>query len=664
MKRTVLLAIAVPALVAAIAWFPLDNQRRSFHSEEEKDFFKNHLSRYFPQAAAEGPGDPVLQLIDSSILFPTAKQCGGCHGYDPNQHALVTTTGLDVNMYDDWRASMMANSARDPFWRAKVAHEMQVNPSHSVALQDKCTSCHAPAGHYQAKLKAGAGHYLMSDLYQDSLGLDGVTCQACHAQAPALIGSLHSGQLNFDTNHIRVAYGPYEFVFAPPMATFVGITPIYGDHIFDAGLCAGCHTLITESVDMAGAFTGNTFVEQATYHEWLNSRFDKEHDNVTCQACHMQSIQDEIIISNNYQFLTPKFPYALHDMSGANVTMLKLLRDNREALGITTPAALFDSALVATLQLLQHRSLAIDVTPVQIAGDSAVFGLKLSNLTGHKFPSGYPSRRAWVECTIQDENGQLLLHSGKMNPDFTLYGEDPNYEPHYTEITGNEQVLIYELTPGDVQGNFTNVLERGYSALKDNRIPPQGFRKDDPVYDTTRIAGEALLDPDFNIDANGDEGSGSDIVYYKIPLNGFSGRVSVLARVWYQSLPPKWMNPIFEWSAPDIDQFKDMYLSADLSPVLVAEKHLPSVYVNPVGAQSPTPERSIQVFPTLTEDGKVYLQLDPGIRLAWLRVWHASGRLIEQRSSDSPIQLLAEKGAYFIEVQTNAGRVVRKVVRG
>ena len=38
---------------------------------------------------------------------------------------------------------MMANSARDPFWRAKVSHEILVNPAHSVGLQDKCTSCHA-----------------------------------------------------------------------------------------------------------------------------------------------------------------------------------------------------------------------------------------------------------------------------------------------------------------------------------------------------------------------------------------------------------------------------------------------------------------------------------------------------------------------------------------
>ena len=44
----------------------------------------------------------------------------------------------------------MANSAKDPFWRAKVAHEVAINPDHQLELEDKCTSCHAPLGHFNA----------------------------------------------------------------------------------------------------------------------------------------------------------------------------------------------------------------------------------------------------------------------------------------------------------------------------------------------------------------------------------------------------------------------------------------------------------------------------------------------------------------------------------
>ena len=41
----------------------------------------------------------------------------------------------DVNPTDSWRSSLMANSAKDPFWRAKVAHEVAVNPSHQAELE-------------------------------------------------------------------------------------------------------------------------------------------------------------------------------------------------------------------------------------------------------------------------------------------------------------------------------------------------------------------------------------------------------------------------------------------------------------------------------------------------------------------------------------------------
>ena len=213
MKKFTLLALVVPPVVAALAFFPVDNQGNKFHSEAELASFRQLTFSGQQPAITRSPNSQITNLnlpIDSNILFPTAKTCGGCHGHDPLMSAFITSTGEDVNIYDDWRSTMMANSAKDPFWRAKVSHEIMVNPSHSKELQDKCTSCHAPAGHYQAKLHDKKDFYLLSDLYADSLGLDGVTCQACHAQAPELLGDLHSGQLNFDTNYIRVAYGPYK----------------------------------------------------------------------------------------------------------------------------------------------------------------------------------------------------------------------------------------------------------------------------------------------------------------------------------------------------------------------------------------------------------------------------------------------------------------------
>lgn len=664
MKKSILLALLVPSIVWALAFFPLENRAKTFHSSKERALFSQRTLEYALLKAGHGQPDNLFP-IDSNILFPTAKTCGGCHGHDPLMHALVSTSGEDINIYDDWRSTMMANAAKDPFWRAKVSQEIMVNPAHSQELQDKCTSCHAPAGHYQAKLHDHKEFYLLSDLYADTLGLDGVTCQVCHAQSDKLLGSLNSGHLNFDTNYIRVAYGPYKFAFAPPMHNFVGITPIFGAHIADAGLCAGCHTLLTNSVDNQGNFTGNTFVEQATYHEWLNSRYDEQHDHITCQGCHVPQLQDEIVISANYLFLTPKSPFGLHELAGANVTMLNLLKNNREKLGISAEAQQFDSTIASTLRMLQQKSLDLQLQAEDVSGDFMNFSLRLLNKAGHKFPSGYPSRRAWVEFEVKDASGQTLFHSGKPGPDYSLPDENPNFEPHYNLITSSDQVQIYEMVPVDVEGNFTNVLERCASAIKDNRLAPQGFSHNDPVYDTTAIVNVGQ-DPDFNRFANGTEGSGADILHFKLPNNGYTGQISVSARVWYQSLPPKWMAPLFALSSPEIDSFRTMFNAADRSPILVAEALLDSIFVSPVAVHNPHQDAGLSIFPSLSLDGRITIRATGNTQLRRVQIWDAAGHLISTKllqNSSEPYQLPPASGVYFVAVETSNGRIVRKIVR-
>ncbi len=653
-------AFAIPTFIGTLAFFPVLNKKTFFHTEAELTYFLQH--GFKTASGLEGQNGPLQLPIDSNILFPTGKVCGGCHGYDPAQHALITTSGVDVNIYDDWRSTMMANSAKDPFWRAKVTHEILVNPGHALDIQDKCTSCHAPAGHYQAKLHDHRPYYTLADLYADTLGLDGVTCQACHAQAPQNLGNLFSGELYFDTNQIRVAYGPYPMVFAPPMHEFVGITPKFGEHTSDAGLCAGCHTLITKTADLDGAYTGGTFVEQATYHEWLNSRYDEDHDNVSCQSCHVPKLQDEIIISANYQFLTPKFPFFLHEMAGANVSMLQLMRDHRVQLGINAQPVHFDSTIAATLRMLQHKSLDLDLQPGVLTGDSIHFDLRLANKAGHKFPSGYPSRRAWVELVVTDETGTVIFHSGRMNPDGSLPDENTNFEPHYNLINRPDQVQIYELVPGDVNGLFSNVLERGHNALKDNRLVPQGFSWTDPAYDTTQVVGVAN-DPDFNRMAiSGEEGSGTDLLHFSIPNPGFQGFLQVTARVWYQSLPPKWMAPMFAYSSPEIDSFKVMLANSDNAPILVAEKRLDSLFVSPVSSKNLVDKNSVSIAPAITHDGHVIITMSEQVQLLQVRVFDSGGKLCSQQYA-TEVVLPDQHGIYFVVIVTNRGRFSHKVVR-
>ncbi|MBK9017859.1 MAG: hypothetical protein IPM82_29590 [Saprospiraceae bacterium] len=333
-RNTLLVCIPVIALPLLLSNLTLakDDEIRKFHSEAEMAHFQ-------------------MVVLDTTLpngynyLFAGSGVCQKCHGLDTLGLASVDANGDDVNVVDDWRATMMANSAKDPFWRAKISHEVLLYPQHKAAIEDKCTSCHAPMGHFNAK-HLGALHYGIADMVADSLAMDGVSCLACHMLAKEGIAESFSGLLTFDT--FRVAYGPYMSPLVSPMLTETGYKPKFSDHISKSEACADCHTLLTETLDFQGNVTGNKFVEQATYHEWLNSSYN---DTLSCQGCHMPSLDKWPVHIVTGAMTEPRSPFFLHELVGGNVTMLGLLRDNVEALGLTAGPSQFQDVMGKTTAL-------------------------------------------------------------------------------------------------------------------------------------------------------------------------------------------------------------------------------------------------------------------------------------------------------------------------
>ncbi len=559
-----------------------------------------------PEQVPAVPAHPVFGagILDTGLpegynnLFAGSGVCLRCHGFDTLGVASVDMDGQDVNVVNDWRSTMMANAARDPFWRAKVSHEVLLYPQHQQAIEDKCTRCHAPLGHFNA-VHTGAGPYSIAQMEADPLALDGVSCLACHQQAD--VEPEFSGHLEYDT--FKVAYGPYQFPLVSPMLTETGYKPTFSPHISDANACAGCHTLITETLDFDGNPSGDHFVEQATYHEWLNSAYA---DSVSCQGCHMPNLDKWQVYLVTGSQTDPRNPFFLHELVGGNVTMLKLLQGNIETLGLKASEAQFEETIRKTLHMLQQRTLEAELQLVERNESEAVFELKLRNLAGHKFPSGYPSRRAFVEFFVATEGGDTLFHSGAFDTtNFELYAQNPDFEPHYDTVTSEEQVQIYELVMGDVNGEVTTVLLRAKQPVKDNRLPPLGFAQSHPAWDTTLIAGGALTDPNFNLE-NGSEGSGSDRIAFVVPSGNAAELLVATARVWYQSVPPKWNQELFAHSSPEIDLFKDLLGAADRSPVLVAQD---TAWAAPfVAEEEPAPAPlHATIRPVPSPDGRVWL---------------------------------------------------------
>ncbi|MBK8499070.1 MAG: hypothetical protein IPL52_09685 [Flavobacteriales bacterium] len=327
--RRIVLASTIALGLLLVAWDEAVRPVKGPHSELELKVLR----------------DGELTVLFSPY-FRTAGRCAGCHGHDPNGLASIDSQGRDVNVADDWRSTMMANSARDPFFRAKVRHEVMVNPEHQTAIENKCLSCHAPLGMHEEEL-LGHPPFTMAHLDTSRMGQDGVSCLSCHMQSQATAGTFFSGELQFDSAR---AYGPYDDdqINAGIMQSFVGFTPGLGTHITNSKVCAGCHTLITQTLDLDGNATGDEFVEQATYHEWLNSVYSggASGANAThCNTCHMPRLNEPIILAAEYAFLQGLQPFGLHHLVGGNVHMLKLLKENRDTLHIPASAVQFDSTI-------------------------------------------------------------------------------------------------------------------------------------------------------------------------------------------------------------------------------------------------------------------------------------------------------------------------------
>ena len=159
----------------------------------------------------------------------------------------------------------------------------------------------------------------------------------------------------------------------------------------------------------------------------------------------MQRIEGEFLISSDLPALPRRNFFALHDLVGANTFMLQLMKENAHKLGITASDAHFDSTIAATFNMLQNKTLNMDLSLENVADDTAYFSVNLENKAGHKFPSGYPSRRAFVQFFVLDENGDTLFKSGALTSEYEVEGHDAVFEPHYDSISQSDQVQIYEI---------------------------------------------------------------------------------------------------------------------------------------------------------------------------------------------------------------------------
>ena len=273
--------------------------------------------------------------------FSGSGNCTTCHD------GLTDTSGENVSIVRDWETSMMANATKDPFWRAKVATELERNPHLSSVINDTCSKCHAPMANVEiTRVQGGEISLLGPDGILDpnhalyDAGMNGVSCTVCHQiKDDATLGTLAGSSGNYKINDTKTIYGQYSNIFGQPMINNTGYTPQHSAHISDSAVCATCHDLKTPFVDADGIIVSTTpesgFPEQMPYTEWQNSIFDDAGSNPqSCQDCHMPKTTSKV--SNRPRWLGSKDGFAKHQLVGANTTMLTLLKNNAVQLDVTS----------------------------------------------------------------------------------------------------------------------------------------------------------------------------------------------------------------------------------------------------------------------------------------------------------------------------------------
>jgi hypothetical protein len=447
------------------------------------------------------------------ILGPS--NCAGCHAPNSSSPAFAST----YMPHPTWSGSMMANATRDPlFWAA-----LDVANHDVPGVGDFCLRCHTTKGWAEGRVvkngqggsndvtlgAAGClllGNYAKAD--DDTNDFSGVACHYCHRIKPQLqpvgngVAVIDDVACPGGTEPCR--HGPYFYdgMFTPPHA-----------HVQDLGFeksafCGTCHNVSSPSTATSAAVktlilndgtnTGHPFPVERTFAEWQQSyyartdalfrdgfqgaNFPAKDDAIaSCQNCHMP---DSGVLSakasnfSNSPDRTDNLP--VHEFAGGNTWVPRILKGEFFANDATRSAALDQTASRATALLESSADLKLQLVSFVAPGATSAGSLKVqatvTNLTGHKLPTGYgEGRRMWLNLRVLDKvSGKLVFESAA-------------YDPSTGVLTRDASARVYETLQGIFNRNGTGACDADSGGVeffhfvlndciaKDTRIPPLGF---------------------------------------------------------------------------------------------------------------------------------------------------------------------------------------------
>ena len=101
-----------------------------------------------------------------------------------------------------------------------------------------------------------------------------------------------------------------------------------------------------------------------------------------------------------------------------------MLNRYRDELSVAALPQELAAAADRTVAHLQSRDGAIAIDRVESAAGRLDAEVSLENLGGHKLPTAYPSRRAWLHVVVRDGNKRVVFESGAVDAKGSIKGND------------------------------------------------------------------------------------------------------------------------------------------------------------------------------------------------------------------------------------------------
>ena len=401
-------------------------------------------------------------------------------------NGLLTPSGEDVSIGVGWRASMMANSARDPYWQASVRRETIDHPERRAEIEDECSICHMPMSRTRRSARGELGRGVRAPP-GGSVGTIRSPPTACRARSATRSRPDGSAPASFNGGFVIDTSAPAGSradvrtlrVDAAARTVMRSATGVHADRGAPRPASRSCARRATRSSPRRSAERrGRSAAARADAVSW-NGATARSATNASCQSCHMPAVAaahaDRLGAGRaargpgrhtfpRRQLLHAPDAQPVSDgpgRRGAPPELEAAARDRAAAADDTAP------------------SIAID--PRRSPSGSCRFDVVVDNLTGHKLPTGYPSRRAWLHVTVRDAAGARCSSRARTpaarSRQRQRRGSPLRFEPHYDEIDSAGRGADLRVDDGRLAGAPTTGLLRAIAYVKDNRMLPRGFDK-------------------------------------------------------------------------------------------------------------------------------------------------------------------------------------------